>query len=414
VNPVRILLVVALCVPVLAFWPSTQGEAGEDWARHVDNACSSPRYGIRLAAARKVGGGGDAAVPAVRAWAEKHGKNALASSLVDAIADAEPKAFTEQGLTAVMLLLEEWALDRDFYWRSAAMRGIALRMPELCSHYEYGSLHDPDHRVHFRTLFTNYHDDPAWLMRTHARLGSALLTRFGIDVERAVSMPESDPRARVRLTTLLLRQGATPPLQPLFDALADDRTFHDVPWGKRLGLEAHKALKDWLGDAFPPLPEGDSPDARRAAIEALLAAARGKSGQELRAPEPKTDPAVTFVGGIELLSCKSGDVFVQWTADGAVFGGIDAGERIALPVSTWEPLQQERAALDLSGDPGVVVCDSMRLFWTQPATDAKVAPAHLPAAAAEWLTHLARSVEEAGATRLGQDLRTGLPQFAAR
>lgn len=413
-NPVRILLVVALCVPVLAFWPTIQGEAGEDWAKHVDNACRSPRFGIRIAAARKVAAGGNAAVPAVRAYADKHGRNALASSLVDAIADAEPKAFAEQDLSAVMVLLEQWAEDRDFYWRSAALRGLALRMPDLCSHYEDDAKHDPDHRVHFSALFTKYHDDPAWLMRTHARLGSALLTQFGIGVNGAVGMPETDPRARVRLTSLLLQHGGTPPLQPLLDALADDRTFHDVPWGKRLGLEAHKALKEWLGDAFPALPDGGAAEHKRAAIEALLAAARSKSGQELRLPEPKTDPAVAFVGGIELLSCKSGDVFVQWTEGGEVFGGIDAGERVTLPVPIWERLQQERAALGLSGELGVVVCDSMRLFWTQPATDVKVAPASLPAPAVDWLSQLARSVEEAGATRLGQDLRTGLPQFAAR
>lgn len=384
VNPVRLLLLLALCVPLLAFWPSIQGEAAEDWTKHVDKACTSPRYGLRLAAARKVAEGGDAAVPAVRAYADKHGKNTLPSTLVDAIADAGAPG------DATLALLREWALDRDFYWRASAMRGLALRAtPDLAK------------------VFADHRDDPAWLTRTHARFGSAQLGDAAV-----LTLPDDDPRAAVRLATLVLAAGTTPPLQPLFDALADERTFHDVPWGKRLGLEAHRALKTWLGDEFPP-PDGDADD-KRAAIEALLAAARTKSGQDLRLPTPATDPALTFTGGLELLSCKSGDVFVQWTADGQVCGGLDAKERATLPVSVWERLVQERAALDLSGDPGVVVCDSLRLFWTPPATDVKVAPASLPTAAADWLLHLARSVEEAGATRLGRDLRTGLPQFAAR
>lgn len=387
VNPVRILLLLALCVPLVAFWPTDQGEAGEDWAKHVDKACTSPRYGLRLAAAKRVAEGGDAAVPAIRAHAAKVGRNALPSTLVEAIADA-----TVRG-PEVLTLLREWATDDDFYYRASALRGIALRAaPDLAD------------------LLRRYHDDPAWLMRTHARFG---LVQLGETTPLGAA--ESDPRARVRLAMLVLAAGkTTPPLQPLFDALVDDRTFHDVPFGKRLGLEAHKALKTWLGADFPTLPDGDAPDARRTAIELLLAAAQAKSGQQLRQPEPAGDPAVAFAGGLELLSCKSGDVFVQWTADGQVFGGLDAGERVRLPAPASERLQQERTALDLSGDPGVVVCDSLRLFWTQPATDVKVAPASLPAAAADWLLHLARSVEEAGATRLGHDLRTGLPQFTAR
>ncbi len=391
-NPVRILFWLALCVPLLAFWPSSQGEAGEDWAQHVDKACTSPRYGLRIAAARKVADGGDAAVPAIRAYAAKHGKNALPSTLVDAIADAKNPG------NVTLALLRDWAVDTDFYWRSSAMRGIALRGSQ--------SLADA---FALPGLFAVYLDDPAWLMRTHARFGSVQLGKTELTM-----LPENDPRARVRLAALVLAAGKiTPPLQPLFDALADDRTFHDVPWGKRLGQEAHKALKAWLGDDGPT-PEGGSAEAKDAAIEALLAAARTKSGQDLHLPVPAIDPAIAFAGGIELLSCKSGDVFVQWTQDGEVAGGLDGSTRIQLPAAAWQQLQQERTALDLGGDPGVVVCDSLRLFWTQPTTDVKVAPASLPAAAGKWLEHLARAVEEAGAASLGRDLLAGLPQFAAR
>src|SRR5690606_37792589 len=114
-----------------------------------------------------------------------------------------------------------------------------------------------------------------------------------------------------------LARGVVPPLQPLIDALADERTFLGDPWDKRLGGEAHKALKAWLG-ADHPLAEGGSFEAKAAALESLRAAAAAKSGQDLRLPEPATDPEGPIRGGIELLSCKHGDVFVRWTDDGLV------------------------------------------------------------------------------------------------
>jgi hypothetical protein len=386
------LLWTALAVPLLALWPNRQGEAATDWAAHVEKACASPRYGLRLAAARKVADGGDAAVPAIRAHAQRHGRNQLPAALVDAIADAPA------GAGEVLALLREWAEDRDFYWRAAALRGLALRAPTAADAL----------RRELGAQLARHHDDPAWLMRTHARFGSVLL---GDDA--ALALPEPDPRARVRLAALLLGRGITPPLQPLLDALADDRTCLGDPWGRRLGGEAHKALKDWLGDAHP-LPDGASFDDKVAAIAALRAAASAKSGQELRLPPHRHDPAQPFVGGIELLSCKHGDLFVQWTAAGEVFAGIGADAGIALPDTVWRELLRDRAALDFGGDLGVVVCDSLRLSWTPPDVHVKVAPHSLPAAAATWLERLARSVEAAGAAGLGRDLRTGLTQFAAR
>ncbi|MBX3462777.1 MAG: hypothetical protein KF830_06375 [Planctomycetes bacterium] len=393
-NAVRLLLWTTLSVPLLALWPQGQDAAADDWAAHVQKACTSPRYGLRLAAARKLAEGGDAPVPAIRDWARQHGRNQLPAALVDAIADADPKAHGP----AVLALLREWSEDADFFWRAAAMRGLALRAAATAA----------PGRHELAAWFARCHDDPAWLMRTHARLGSALL-----DDPDAASRPEADPRARVRLAALLLGQGRVPPLQPLLDALADERTFRGDPWGRRLGAEAHKALKAWLGEAHP-LADGGSFADKPAAITALLAAAAAKSGQSLQPPVPRTDPATPFTGGIEILSCKHGDVFVQWTAAGEVFAGLDAETEARLPAEVWQRLTQARAALPLGGDLGVVICDSMRLEWRPPDVHVKVAPGSLPAAAAIWLEQLARAVEEAGCAGLGRDLRTALTQFAGR
>jgi hypothetical protein len=388
VKHLRILLLVAIASPLLAFWP---GQDPVDWAKDVERACTSQRYGLRLAAARKLATGGPDAVPAIREFMQKNGPNAVPAALVEAIGD-------QMALEAVVLeLLIEWAQNPDFYWRAQAMRGIAQRATKL-----------PGFAKELRAIFARYHDDPAWLMRTHARFGSMVL-------DGAVTVPgspETDPRAVVKLTTLLLAQGNVPPLQPLFEALADERTFLGDPWGQRCAQAAHQALKNWLGDAHP-LPEGGSFADKQTAIEQLLAAASAKSGQQLHTPAPAVDPTSPFAGGIEILSCKSGDLFVRWTEDGVVHAGLDAVLSVRLPADVWARLSQQRAQQRLDGNLGVVICDAMRLSWTEPKVHVKVAPSSLPAATANWLLDLSQALDIAGQPRLAAALSTGLKQFAA-
>lgn len=391
-NAVRILLLLAVASPLLALWPLGQDAAATDWAKEVERACTSPRYGLRLAAARKVAAAGPAAIPAVAAWAEQHGANALPSTLIDAIADQnhldEP----------VLDQLVAWSRDRDFFWRANALRGLALRTPKTIG----------ERAAELRALFAQFRDDPAWLMRTHARLGLALT---GDDT--ALALPEDDPRARARLPMLLLQQGQVPPLQPLLDALADERTFQTVPWAQQVASEVHKALKNWLGDDHP-LASGGSFDDTPSGLQALRTACERKSGQTLAVPPLRRDPEVVFAGGVEILSCKHGDQFVQWTDDGELWFGIDAAHALRLPAPIWDELSRERAALALADAHGVVVCDSMRLRWLSPKVHSKVAPASLPTPTALWLKRLAAAIENAGETRRSADLRTSLEQFAAR
>jgi hypothetical protein len=391
VTPVHLLLFAAVLTPLLALWPSGQDPAEHDWAKDVDKACTSPRYGLRLAAARKVASGGGEAVPAVRAWAEQHGRNQLPSALVDAIADA---GTLEQ---PVLQLLRDWALDRDFYWRAQAMRGLAVRGPLL-----------PEQHDALRPLFASFHDSAAWLMRTHARIGSLLL---GDDAVR--TLPEQDPRARVRFAALAIEHGLTPDLQPLFDALADERTFLGDPWGQRIGAEAHKALKTWLGDAHPLAQGGEFAD-QASAITRLLAAARPKSGQDLQAQAPQRDPEPAATGGIEVFSCKNGDLFVQWTDAGEVRFGLDAASRMTIPAERWQDLTQKRSAIALDGTIGVVVCDSLRLRWSNPELHARLAPASLPADARAWLEQFAQAIEATAGAAAAAPIAACLEQFAAQ
>lgn len=385
----RILLLLAVATPLIAFWPTGQ----DPWEKDVELACTSPRYGMRIAASRKVAAAGDAAVPAIRAFVEKRGQDQLPVMLAEAIAE-DPAAGP-----LTMQLLREWANDRSYYWRASALRGLALRGPKL----------EKTQQDELRPLFASFHDDAAWLMRAHARLGTALLGD-----NAAFTLPESDPRARARLHTQALLRGTVPPLQPLLEALADERTCLGIPWGQNTASEVNKALKQWLGDAHPLANGAESFPDVATGLSAMRDALAKKSGQSLTVPTVRTDTVTGAVGGFEFLSCKLGDQFVQWTADGTLWFGIDSSARVQLPGPVWDALSKERAALPLTGNLGVVVCDSLRAKWPEPAVDVRVAPAALPVPAVDWLKRLAAAIEEAGEPRLAAQLRTGLEQFAAR
>jgi hypothetical protein len=390
-TSLRLLVLAAATAPILAFWPEAEQEpANVDWAKHVKKACQSRRFGLRLAAAKKVAAGGDYAVSAIRAYAAANGINSIPSSLVDALADSNHSG------KAVSQLLTDWASNANFYWRSLAMRGIALRAAN--------ARNDKQASKALADFLQDYREDPAWLMRTHARLGLRLL---GLDMIEDQSNPERDARARVRLASLLLKAGITPQLQPLFDALADQRTFLGTPWGPRLGQESMKVLKRWLGEDMPVLVAGD----QQASILGLQKAAAKKSGQTIKLPVTQTDRAENIIGGVEILSCKNGDQFVQWTNDGTLFFGIDASLRIDLPKKAWAELSNQRTALALESDAGVVVCDSLRVQLDTPKTHIRVAPTSLPQPAADWLKQLAQRLEEVDKIEIAENLRRGLGQF---
>ena len=124
-----LLLFAVVAAPVLAFWPD--GEQDPDqWQKHVKNACEARRYGTRLAAARRVAAAGAAAVPAIKAYSHKKGRNAVPISLVDLIANSKTTS------PETVVLLQAWAEDLDFpaTWAAAieeGLRGEALSGPRF-------------------------------------------------------------------------------------------------------------------------------------------------------------------------------------------------------------------------------------------------------------------------------------------
>lgn len=386
-KPLHLLLLFALGSPLLALLPDRQDPATTDWAKEVERACTAQRYGLRLAAGKKVAQAGGVAVPALRAYAQARGRNELPASLLDAIAEANTIDLP------VLELLLEWATDKDFYWRATALKGLARRGPLL-----------PEVPPTLRTLLVEATKDPAWLFRVHGRHGLALLEQAAVDTA------DPDLRAVVKLTALQLQAGKMPSLQPLLDALDDDRTMLGDPSGQRLAREAFDALKLWLGDQHP-LPAGEAFADRPAAIAALLEAARRKSGQDLQTPPARRDPERAWLGGIELLSCRHGDWFAQWNGDGKLYCGPDSSIAVELPAAAWAKLEANRKTLDLTGDLGNVVCDNLRLRWTPPLVHVKVAPASLPTAVTDWLQELAVALHTAGHPQQSAQLLAGLEQF---
>lgn len=377
-----------LLFPLLPLLASAAPAQDPDWAKDVERACTSPRYGLRLAAAKKLAAGGAAPLAAIDAFAKAHGANELPASLVEAIADLG----TDED--AVIDHLRTWALDRDFYWRATALRGLAKRAPRL-----------PAKAVPLQTLFTSLTDDPAWLVRTHARLGLCLLGH-----PDAADVPDDDPRAVRKLAALRLQAGQLPALQPLLDALGDGRTMLGDPWAQRTAAEAFAALQGWLGGEGR-LPDGADSAERRDVVMALLTKVKAKSGQDLRAPALRADgPAAA--GGIEVLSCRSGDVFVQWNDAGELRLGISGDDVVTLPAGDWQRLAAARNALPTDGEPGIVVCDSLRVRWSgAPEVHRKFAPKSLPAATVGWLGQLAAEIDKAGRAKAAAGLRAAMEQF---
>lgn len=369
----------------------TADAAVTDWRAEVERACTSPRYGLRLGAARKVAAAGDAAVPAIRAFADQHGSNAIPQALVDAIAD---QAATSGAATRA--LLASWANDQAFYWRPHALRGIA-------------EARDPAHLPLCARLLA----DPAWLVRVYAAAahfvpGQPLAGGPALD-----GLGDPDPRAQVKLAAWLLGNGETAGVPLLVQALGDARTFLGDPWGQRRAQEAFAALKRWLGSDFGYRSEVDL-ETNDEALARLQTALQERHGIAVERPLPIEDLGHRYVGGIEVLSCRHGDLFLRWTAGGNVVVGLDERRSLALRPAAWTALDATRTGLQLDPAVGVVICDSMRLRWSAPDLHSRIAPASLPEAAVAWLKQFAAAIEEAGDAALAEGLRTRLAQFASR
>jgi hypothetical protein len=350
-------------VRAVAVWAVVCGaviaqETPPDPSRDVRQACENPRYGVRISAAKKVVAAGDAAVPAIVAYAREKGRNKLPLTLVDAIA-----ASSNRG-EATIGLLREWAQDDDFFWRPIATRGLADRaLPELADWFR-GRLQDPSH-----------------LMRIQAGRGLLRLSPNDDAVRVAVRglLADADPRVHVPVAIALLEAGDEAGLALLRDATTWTDEFLGDPWGARDAQTARMALAKLRPDAV----------AKPAAGAADAVAAGGP----------------TFTGGIEVRSCKHGDWFARWTEDGRVAfglrGALQAHSPALAKVLATPPPAQEAVI-------GDVVCDYVQSVDFARKHRQKCAPGAVPEDLAKRLSAIADALTADGHTAEAEALRVRL------
>lgn len=385
-----------LAIPLLVLAcasPSTaQDTDPTDWADAVRKAAEHSRFAVRRAAAGKIAQAGDAAVPAIVAFQNEAGPTKIPLLLVDAMAKSDVTGPMTEAL------LESWAKDVDFYWRSQALGGLARRAVE-----------------HALSLFRRAVDDASHLYRIEGARGLLAVGDGAADDLRVRALlADEDPRTRLRVGLMLLENGDTAGVGEIVAAVRGaDRAFVDDPWGGRDALWALRELKRITGKDFTAALGGEG-DERKAALEGLADWAREtRPGWE---PEPRRAQTVRAIGGVEIRSCRNGDMFVRWTDDGTVLVGLDP----------LRPVRADKEALArlLDGLPelagvethGTVICDYVRLVVPPPADGGmaevhhKAAPSALPGPVHEWLKALADALDETGE---GARLRERLGQFAA-
>lgn len=363
---------------------------GADWVAKVKVAVEGPRYALQRAASNEVARSGDAAVPALRAYAESHGKDRLPMLLVDAIAQART------GSEATTALLREWATDAAFNWRAQALTGLALR--ESAADAE---------------LFRSALGDPSHLYRVAGAKGAFALAKRGDrgwDEAKAV-LADPDPRARVMFAMHLWERRELSARAVLLEAVADDRAFLDDDWGRRFAVQAWRALAAAAQTDFGYRPTA-SLAGNRDAIAKMAAWA------ELEMPTLRERGDEVDLGGIEFRSCRHGDLFVRWTADGFDFD-LDRGRRVDLPVddrAAFEAAVQEaaRAHPEPRAVIGSVVCDYVQITLRAPAHVWKVAPGELPPALLDLVRALRQALHDHDAEAMAAEIDARLPQFVAR
>lgn len=374
----------------LATAAAAQDVGGTDWTAKVKSAIENPRYAVQRAASNEIGRGGDAAVPAVRAYADEHGKDALPMLLVDAIAQARA------GSEATTALLRAWAVDRTFNWRAQALTGLALRESAADAELFHAALADASH-----------------LFRVAGAKGVYALSKRGEqgwDDARAV-LDDPDPRARVMFALFLWERRELSARATLVRAVADDRAFLDDDWGRRYAVQAVRAL---AGPA--------QTDFGYKATESLAgnrdAIAKMAKWAEIEVPLLREREAIEDLGGVEFRSCRHGDLFVRWSADQVDFD-LDRGRRAALDAQALASLTTAlESAAKVHTSPrevlGKVVCDYVQITVRQPARVWKVAPGALSAELASVLDALRQVLRTNQAAALAQEIDARLPQFAER
>lgn len=378
-------LAAALAIVLLAAAGVSQTKStSTDWAALVEKAHEHRKVMIRRAVARKIAGAGDAAIAAVRAYEKKNGRSAIALELITAYARS-----TVGGPTT-LALLEEWARDLDFYWRSQALQTLAnRRLPR------------------FRSLFESRLSDPSYLTRIQAGRG---LCRLGVGRDKVLSLlRDQNPMVRVRIAVCLVEEKDDSGLPTLVEALRQEGRFFDYPWGQLSARTAYLTLRKIAGQEFG-FQVGESAAKNAAAIDRFGEFAKRRLGSKLIAPLQAFQDTRKYLGGVSVRSCRNGDLFVRLTTDHRVVFGLEAHTDVKL---SRDAFQSVIAAIPAAaeGVHGRVICDYLRIMWKNPTVNQKFAPGHMGIKPTDWLEKLAAALEENGRGDLASQIQSRLNQF---
>lgn len=280
----------------------------------------------------------------------------LGASLVEVFG-----AFQDPRLRALL-----WACldDRDFPWRPAAARSLALN--PLAD--------DRDRETSaFRALLT----DPIAPVRMAAAQAFEALHPTPTEAMRAeLRALLGDPSDYVRraAAVTLVGWGEPEALLWLVEDLRRTDTFFERWSGKNAAYESRRALAKLVGDVFGYDPESSPTDPTNvAALRKLDEAVRAMIGERPLPTLPEVaraaGPVVDAALGLELVSCRRGEHFLCWTTGDELLVGMGNPARVKLPEGTTARLvalaQEELAKLErpFFGEPG---CDLEMLRLVDP------------------------------------------------
>lgn len=348
--------------------PEPEGDAPDDPAvvrarieRLIDLAATGRAVVRPQAAQRLVEFGSEAALLLrERAGEDGEGLALLGPEVVEVLAD-----FGDDELRKRLW----WQLDEpDFPWRPQAARSLAKSANET-------------ERARFLLLATDrLAQVRAAGITALAMLGPEALPDGGTAPTTSAlrdRLADPDDRVRRAAAAALSEWGDTAAPFWLLEELKRDDRFFELPTGERARFEAAKLLEAHLGDlaGFQPAQDPDELDQRLAwrKLEERLLAANGNARPELPDIALARPQAIDAIFGLELRSCRHGDIFLRWTADDELYVGTGRAVRVALPEGTTRTLLAGIAdRLKQLGDErfwGTNGCDTEQLFWRPPGAE---------------------------------------------
>ena len=343
---------IALLSALAIFAPIQDADEAEAERLYEIATNGSPR--IRSQAAARLARLGEAGAARVQSQLKlKDGYLGLGPALYEALIQFEDLSFRAE--------VWESLDDARNPWRPAGARALA-KEPKL------------EEAARFQTLV----QDRISAVRAEAIAGVAAGAEAEAIQTLTPLLEDSNGRVRRRAAASLSKLGQHSALAWLIEDLRRDDSWFDMRLGRIARAEAAQALGSILGrDAIASYSTRKGPDSEEnlaaiAAIEERCRALAGDSWPTLpdiaRAPGPVEGEVI----GVELRSCRHGEILLRWTSDDRLIIGEGDTRILPLPEGTTARLfTHATSALkaigdDLSyGDPG---CDLERYHIKLPGS----------------------------------------------